>query len=246
MDILFDAYQNDSDAYEYILNDMLKGDYFKSEKKTTEEYIMDAMDDRLMKEQGVTKVSQLDSRFLMPKEQREYNRNVSALKNSPLWNQASKKQRKEVESSLYGIVTESNDSESMRDKIAAGKNYGLDEPEYLLYQLALDMYDQPNDNGKYGTYTSEERANALLAADLGDEETAYLWNTDESLEALAAGVDIDHYIEFKGRVSALESGVDYRKGNSDSRKRAIRALLRDMGLSSSDYDYKWLWKTEYK
>ena len=138
----------------------------------------------------------------------------------------------------------------MREKIAGGKDYGVDESEYLLYQLALDMYDTPNKNGKLGgTPTSAEKAAAMLAADLGDSEMAYLWDTptdkDESLKALAAGVDMEHYVEFKGRVSELEAGVDYKKGVSGARKRAVKQILRDIGLSSSSFDYKWLLDTEY-
>ena len=237
MDILFNAYQNDKVAYNAIYKDMIKSGY-------DAEKLANGMETRMKKAQGVTKVGDLDQRYLHPNQQKKYDSKMSALQGNGLWSKATEEQRDNVESKLYGLVT--GRSDDAQEKIDAGKNYDLDDTEYLLYQLALDMYDKPNDNGKYGTYSSEEKAAALLAADLGDQETAYLWGTDQALEALAAGVDMDNYVEFKGGVAGLVSGVDYKKGDTDSRKAAIRALLRDMGLSSNSYDYKWLWKTEYK
>lgn len=245
MDVLYNAYQDGGDDYEKILDDMLKGDYFKGEKTTTQEYIMSAMDDRLMEEQGVKKVSELDQRFLFPDQQKGYDSRMAALEKSGLWDDANKKQRNGVKADLYGIVTESKGSEDMREKIAKGKPYDLDETEYLLYQLALEMHDKPNDKGKLGTYTSAERADALLAADLGDDEMAFLWDSKKGYEALDDGISMEHYIRFAAGVASLVPGVDYKKGNSASRKAAVKAVLRDMGLTPGSREYKWLWDTEY-
>ena len=245
MDVLYNAYQDGGDDYEQILDDMLKGDYFKGEKTTTQEYIMSAMDDRLMEEQGVKMVSELDQRFLFPDQQKGYDSRMAALEKSGLWDDANKKQRNGVKADLYGIVTESKGSEDMREKIAKGKPYDLDETEYLLYQLALEMHDKPNDKGKLGTYTSAEKAEALLAADLGDDEMAFLWDSKKGYEALDDGISMEHYIRFAAGVASLEPGVDYKKGNSASRKAAVRAVLRDMGLTPGSREYKWLWGTEY-
>jgi len=122
---------------------------------------------------------------------------------------------------------------------------GIDMRSFVDYKLALDTYDRPNKNGEYGgTPTSVEKADALLAAELDDREIAFLWDTGESQDAYNAGVDMENYVRFKAGVSGLESGVDYKKGDTDSRKRAINMLLNDLGITGSDRS--WLYHTEYK
>ena len=245
MDILFNAYQNDQEAYEYILSDMLEGDYFKSDKATTEEYIMSAMDDRLKESQGVKKVSELDQRYMLPAQQKTYDSKMSELKGSGLWSNATEEQRDKVEANLYGIVTESEGSEEMRAKISEGKAYDLDDTEYLLYKLALDMYDTPNEKGDYGTYTSREKADALLNLGLGDSEIAYLWGTDQSVDAYEAGVDMEDFVEFKSIIGDLKSDRDAngKEIKGRTRKDKIEAWLR---TNVDDYkDRLWLAATEF-
>lgn len=65
----------------------------------------------------------------------------------------------------------------MQEKIDAGAKYGISETDYILYKLALEMYDQKNDNGEYGSYTEDEKMSALRAMNgLSRDEKNYLFN----------------------------------------------------------------------
>ena len=254
MDDLFALYKNDHDAYEKMYADLISRDFLKKGVKTgdpdtdtfvsTEETISKAMEARMKKDQGVKSVDDLEQRYFTPSQQPKWDSTMSEISSNGLWRMASSEERERLEEKLYGLVTENASGKEMQEKISGGAKYDLDETEYLLYQLALDMYDQPSDKGEYGSYNSQEKADALLAAGLGDSEIAYLWNTDESYEAYDAGVDMENYVRFKAGVSGLESGVDYKKGDTDSRKAAINALMRELGITGSDRD--WLYHTEYK
>lgn len=242
--LLYKAYQNDQAAYKKIYNDLVAGG-------VDAEKIKSKMEGLMKKEQGVKKVEELDQRYLSPDLQPKWDSAMSDISGHSLWKNADEKERDALEAKLYDLVTESKDSEEMRDKIREGASYGLDETEYLLYTLALDMYDQPNKNGEYGgTPTAREKADAIIGVFAGENESAYLWGlgttSDEVFDALDAGVDIYTYMEFKAGLSELEAGVDYKKGDTRARKDAVNALLRSLGLDSGDSDYKWLYHTEYK
>jgi len=258
IDDLFELYKNDQAAYKEMYNDLVNRDLLATGVKTddpetdtfvsTVEAIAKAMEDRMKEDQGVKSVSDLEQRFLTPEQQPKWDSAMADISSSGLWRSADEEERDALEEKLHGIITESKGTEEIREKIADGASYGLDETEYLLYTLALDMYDQPSEKGEYGSYNTQERADAILNLNADDNEMAYLWSlgttSDEVFEALDYGVAIDKYIEFKDRLSQLEAGVDYKKGDTKSRKRAVTNLLNELGLSSSDY--WWLYHTEYK
>ena len=191
--LLFKAYQNDQKVYKAMYNDLLASGVDADDIKTKMESLM-------KKDQGVKKVEDLEQRYLSPGEQPKWDSAMKVIRKSGLWKDASEKHRDELEDKLYGLVTESKGSEEMREKIADGAAYGLDETEYLLYTLALDMYDQPNKSGKLGgTPTSEEKAAAIAAlGDLSDGEIAFLWDTDNGYDLYDAGIDMRSYVEYVG------------------------------------------------
>ena len=188
--LLFKAYQNDKGVYKAMYNDLVASGVEADDIKTKMESLM-------KKAQGVEKVEELEQRYLSPSEQTKWDSKMTAISKSGLWKEASEKQRDDLEDTLYGLVTESKGSESMREKIADGAAYGLDETEYLLYQLALDMYDTPNKNGKLGgAPTNEEKAAAINSlGNLSDGEIAFLWDTEQGYEAYAAGLDMDAIVD---------------------------------------------------
>jgi hypothetical protein len=209
MDILYNAYVNDKEAYAIIYADMVKDGYDKDK-------LASAMEDRMKKAQGVKKVTELESRFLHPDQQVEYDQKMADIQKSRTWRKASEEQRDSLEADLYEIVTDSKSGLDLQEKIEAGKDYGLSETDYLLYRLALEMYDTPNKNGKLGgTPTNEEKADAILSLDgLSDSAMAYLWDTKQGYEAFAEGVDMDSYISYVGddgkvNVEKLAGGSDY-------------------------------------
>lgn len=81
--------------------------------------------------------------------------------------------------------------------IASAVESGMDEVDYLLYKMALSMYDTPNKNGELGgTPTNIEKANAILSrGNLTNGEITALWDTEKGYEAYAAGVDMRAYVE---------------------------------------------------
>ena len=314
MDILYNAYMNDKEAYEIIYADMIKEDKFKTEAATTADAIATAMETRMKKSQDVKDVKDLEQRYYSPAEQPKYDALMGSIQKSNLWSQATEEQRDNLEERAHTYIAgDSKTAQEMRDEIETAKTYGIDEAEYLLYKLALEMYDtpnengelggtptnaekasaikamgnlsnseiaylwdseqgyeayasgadmgvfvdynlaldkydEPNENGNYGSYNTLERAAAILSLNVSDNDMAFLWSlgttSDEVWDAYNDGVDMDSYISFKKAVEELEPGVDYKKGDTKSRKAAINRLLDSMVLSS--YDRNWLYHTVYK
>lgn len=169
-DVLYKAYQNDQAAYREIYDDMISGGDFTAEK------VKSAMETRMKKAQGVEKVSDLDSRYLSPDQQRTYDATLSGVQRSSIWRQANATQRGSAEDLLYELASGSSGGQKLREKIAGGARYGLDDTDYILYRLALSMADQPNDKGKLGTYTNDEVEEAIgMLTGLSDGARSYLW-----------------------------------------------------------------------
>ena len=211
VDILYKAYQADKEVYEHIYDDM-KSSGFDMDKIQTQ------MESRMKKDQGVTKVGDLEQRYLHPDQQRAYDGKLKNVKDSSLWRSASETQREEVEEQLYNLSVGNDEGEKLQEKISEGKTYGLSETEYLLYDLALSMVDQPNKSGKLGgTPTNEEKAAAIdKVGSLGNGEIAYLWDTKDGYEAYAGGLDMRAYVEHVGAgqkvnvekmISAKDEGI---------------------------------------
>ena len=221
-DILYKAYQTDKGVYQHIYDDM-EASGFNMDK------LQSQMESRMKKDQGVNKVSELEQRYLHPDQQSEYDSKMKDIQGSTLWKNANEKQKDDLEATLYDLVTGNTEGLELKAEIAAGKSYGLDETEYLLYELALDMADTPNANGKLGgTPTAAEKAAAIASMDLGNGEIAYLWDTDQALEAFAYGIDMEKYAQFKGAVGNF---------SGDTKQKQIDQYLRQMGVSTKEYLY---------
>lgn len=251
-DDLYELYKNDPDAYEEMYDDLIERDFLKTGVKTgdpetdtfksTADHIATAMESRMKKEQGVDKVKDLESRYFGPEQQREYDSKLREIQSSGVWKNANAEQRDKLEDNLRRVVLESD--EDMMETIEEGAAYGLDDTEYLLYKLALETVDQPNENGEYGTYSNAEKAAAISSLDVGDGETAFLWNTDQALEAFGYGIGMDKYVTFKTEVSNIKADKDRRgKTIAGSRKKKIIAYLNSLGVSYKEYLY--LLGTEY-
>ena len=168
-DILYRAYEKDSDAYEIIYADMIKNGM--EEKK-----IMAAMEDRMKKRAGVKEVSELEARYLPPEKQKKYSETLSPVKSTEVWKTASPAQRKELEEDVYNLTALNDDGEKLRDKMNEAAKYGIDTTQYLLYLLACDVVDKQNKSGKLGgAPTSKEFKEAALLAGLSKKERDYLW-----------------------------------------------------------------------
>ena len=187
------------------------------------EKIQGRMENNMKQDQGVKKVEDLEQRYLHPDQQIAYDGQLSSVQQSSIWRQADTEQRDELESDLYDLVVQNNAGEELAEKIADGANFGLDETEYLLYKLALDVVDQPNKSGELGgTATNAEKAAAIdLMPNLGDGEIAYLWDTKSGYEAYTAGLDMRAYVEHVG--ADMSVNIEKLVG------------AKDVGMSDEDY-----------
>lgn len=143
------------------------------------------------------------------------------------------------------IITKDEYGSSVADKLYDAKKNGISVDQYQEYRDMLDKYDEPNENGNLGSYTSAERVKAISAVDgLGDREIAFLWDTDQGYEALSYGIDMNKYIQFKAAQENIKADKD-KNGNSisGSRREKIEDYLNSMGLSYKEYLY--LLGTEY-
>lgn len=83
--------------------------------------------------------------------------------------------------------------------LKAEKFSGMSETEYMLYKLALDMVDQPNENGELGTYTAEEKSAAIASRrGLSNAGIAAIWDTDDGYDLYDNGIDMRSYVEYVG------------------------------------------------
>lgn len=233
IDILYKAYKEDQDTYEHIYDDLISAGY-------DADTIKQNMETRMKKDQGVESVSDLEHRYLAPDQQKAYDSKLKELKSNSLWNAASAKDRDTMEDTIFKVVTGDEDT---IEAISGGKEYGLDDTEYILYKTAMSMYDQPNANGKYGTYTNKERYDAISAiSGLSDFEKAYLWtessDSTEIYDALGKGINIDVYMEFKGDVDSISADKDSNgKSISGSRKEKIIDYLNAHVGNEKEYWY---------
>ena len=104
-------------------------------------------------EQGVSSVKELESRYLAPDDQDDFDKAVSAVKSTDAYKQASSDTKAALEDIAYAVL-------KREDEYADQKKYGLDDTGYIIYKMALDVVDQPNKNGNYGTYTNAEKDEA--------------------------------------------------------------------------------------
>ena len=245
VDILFNAYNNDKEAYNVIYNDMIKSGY-------DAEKIESGMESRMKKAEGVEKVSDLPKRYMTPADERKYDNALSKVRTSNAWESANAKQRKDAKASLYEFLTSTSDD--MIETRAEAKAAGVDETEYTLWKLAIEMADQPEGQKGSGSYDYKEKAEALNLINLGDEEMAYFFgkglnetSKKELEETLDAGIDIQEYANFKAAVSDMKADK-YANGKSipNSKKRKVVSYLNNADLTDEEWRYFYYEIMNYK
>ena len=171
-DLLYRAKNNSPEVYQAVYEEMENSGYFPEDK------IKNAMEQRMMKGQGVEHVNELERRWLAPEQSDAYDETLAQAQRSPVWQQASAEQQDKAEDMIYALAAGTRAGESHREKIDAGADVGLTETDYILYRLALSMTDGPNENGRLGTYTNEEVEAAIdMLTGLSDEARSYLWTS---------------------------------------------------------------------
>lgn len=177
-DILFRAMQENKEDYTSMYADMVERDLFSTDSRTTEDAIASAMESRMKKAQNVQKADELERRYLTPEQEREWDEAYNEIEKSRVWKSANEEQRSDLEKDLYNLVIGNSAGEKMQEKIDGGSAYGISETDYLLYLLALEVKDKPTENGKYGSYTNDEVAEAIRMLDgLSNDAKGYLWTS---------------------------------------------------------------------
>ena len=245
MDILFNAYNNDRNAYDIIYKDMLKSGYDADKIKS-------GMESRMMKAEGVDKAADLKKRYMAPASEKKYDKSLKQIKASDAWKNANATQRKEAEADLYSFLTStSKDMEKTRAEV---KEFDIDETEYVLYQLAIGMADQPKGEEGSGSYDLKEKAEAISLLNLGDREIAYFFSKglndsakEEVNDVLQAGIDMQDYVAFKAAASELKADKN-AKGNSipNSKKRKVVNYLNNANLTDEEWNYFYYEIMDYK
>lgn len=173
-DLLYKAYKTDKKSYEEVYHLMVDDGLFSENKIKT------AMEDRMKDEQKAANVKFLSQRYYSPEQQKQYDAVMSEVQSNSVWKKASEEQRRSLKDNANKLISgNGTDAENMRKKILEGKKYGLTEGEYLLYELALEITEKPNEDGKKdGNPTNDELEEAIrMLQGLSDKERSYLWST---------------------------------------------------------------------
>ncbi len=224
IDILYNAYGNDRESYEIIYDDLIKNGF-------TEKQIQSGMENRMKKEQGITKVSELSKRYMTPENEKAYDDKLAMIKSSGIWNKADADQRKEAEAELFDFV--SSDSDEWEKKRKKAAEYGVDETEYVLWQLAKSIADEAGDGNK--SLNAKEKADVVdMIPELGDSEIAFFYGTEGADKAYESGIDMRSYALLEGAVYGL---------NGNEKKEVIVDTILGMDLPD---DEAWsLYSTKY-
>lgn len=229
-DVLFKAYENSPEQYEQIYNDMVASGYFPEDK------IKSAIEKRLKDAQGVTSVSDLDERFLAPQQKAGYDSTLDELTRSRLWDKATDEQRQGIKDLLYDLATGNNAGKKIEGAINGGESVGLTETDYMLYRLALEMSDVPNDSGNLGTYTQAEVEAAIrMVPGLDDAERSYLWT------AQGKSADSDPFSASEDEADVSGSTM-FSAASYDPASETVTLTFRNSGRT---YNYEGVSRTEW-
>lgn len=176
-DLLYDAYKNDQGAYKEVYQLMTDSERFSADK------IKEAMEKRMKTDAGVESVNDLSQRYLEPTQQAKYDKSLKAVQRSTVWRNANASQRDAALDMLYDYAVGNSDGEKITAKVAGGKQYGINETQYILYRVALAVADAQNSDvtKRNGSYDQDEatRAAQMMNGVSGDG-LGWLWSSTNS------------------------------------------------------------------
>ena len=205
---------------------------------------------------------------MTPTDEKKYDSSLNKIKASKVWKSANSTQRKEAEADLYNFLT--SDSKTMVETRAEARAAGVDETEYTLWQLAVEMADQPKGQKGNGTYDTKEKAEAINSLNLGDDEIAYFfgkglneYSQQELNQVLSDEIDVQDYVNFKANTSDMQADYIYKGKRIDggnltadekknaklingSKKDKIVNYLNRAGLSAEEWNYFYYEIMDYK
>ena len=169
LDTAYKAYRDDSKAFEYIYNDLLEKDLLATSSETTQRKIDKYIRDKLDEEFGED-----HDPYVRPQLRKDYKSNVSKIQSSSVWKKADQETRDKVEKDILELYQDDHKKDIIEkwDMLEEGN---LTPADVMLYQLALNVVDEPNDKGNLGTYSNEEKAAALKMIGVSGTKGDYMW-----------------------------------------------------------------------
>jgi hypothetical protein len=171
-DTLYRAYKNDPEQYK-ILFRKLEQEGVSGSKITA------AMESRQKKDLGISDVDNLPERILTPEEGLIQERAQNKVHSSPLYKNATPEQKEEADTLINSLVREDRgEAEKALNVLDAAEenDIAFTRSDWVLYKLALDMVDQPNDKGNLGSFTNAEREEAIRLLTINDSAKDFLWS----------------------------------------------------------------------
>ena len=217
-DILYNSYTNDEEAYDIIYNDMVEGGIDK-------ERIRKAMESRMKKAEGVDEVKLLEERFYHPEQKGTYNSSMKRITSSDAWKSASKDDRVDAKELLHSIIYRVD--KELNEKLDGLDDYGIDDAEYVLYQLALDVHNTDGEK----PVTKTEFVDGLQSLNFNSDELwgLYLdrYDSKGANYAREAGVSGETYLAYLDNLGDISDGKTVKKSE------AVDAIQK-LNLDSDD------------
>ena len=158
---------------------------------------------------------------------------MKGVKSSNMWENADTEEKKKIKNKVHTYLTgDSKTAKNLQNKIEGGFEYGLGESEYLLYELALDMIDEPTGQKGSGSYSNKEKQDAMRMVGLEEGEYAYLFDTDKTYKLYDAGVTGKTYLDFLDALEMVDKPSKNGKLGSYTQNEVIDAISRLDGLSN--------------
>lgn len=149
-DYLYKAKETgDQELYEKIYRDMLGADI-------TEKQIRNGMEARAKKAQGVEEVSELEKRWMNPKDEAEYDDIMGDIFESAEWKAANADDRAWMKGKVFDLATETKAGIKLQNRLDdITETTGVSETEYLLLMLAEQMVSEEAEESDGGATVSD-------------------------------------------------------------------------------------------
>lgn len=164
-DVLYNAMMNDEESYNYIYKKLT------TFHKADPEKITKAIEKRMVEAQGLESTTELESRYMVPERQEQYDEYMGTAESSGGWNNLDEAEQKKIKDLVYDIVTVSADGVRHLDKM---HTVDLSIEQYIEYKIRL--YEA--DKNKSGSPSQEEFIDAMSRMDLTKAEKSRLWTSN--------------------------------------------------------------------
>nr|DAF49727.1 MAG TPA: nuclease [Podoviridae sp. ctZih56] len=171
MDLLWTVKQKDESAYEAIRKDMEEHGYFAEDPKDAY-HVVEASPAEQTRAYIDEQMEKRDRENSKSAGKISYEGLMASVTQTSAYQQASAASKNKAADKASALAKGTSTGRSLAGKL---EKYKIDPEEYLEYLLWMDKYDEPSKNGKYGSYTNEERKKAIDATNASKSTKAGLW-----------------------------------------------------------------------